>query len=971
MRPRRFHRLSELALELGEPMPLAGNRRLPLADPQTAWFVEQGAVDVFLFEYQDGEPSANAQHVLRAESGRLVFGIGACDSLVTVAKGTPDSLLRRLCLTELRQFEIGEQLAGQVDAWIADFAAAAAAHIEPRPRPDVLLNPKEPEESIDVPGGSVLSARAGGVVWVDVGDADAAYLGTEERDRTGTGLFPLTPETWLTVQTPANVIASLTRTLYAQDMLFAALVEFHQLALSAEQIKRRLLLADEANVQTARTVHRLLDEEHARESLFGVLGARSPSSEHGGSALLAALDIVGRREGIAFRPPPRKRAALDGDLLLPEVLSSSGVRCRKVRLIADDRWWLGDSGAMLGYRGKDSRPVALLPGLTGRYRVVDPVSGQSARLNTAGAADIHQDAWMFYRPLPADRPVGTKDILHLATKNMLNDLGQFAAAGLLASLLLLAPAVAIGILADWVLPAAARSMLAQAVIVLAALAVLGMALQMLRGTAMMRLEGRAAARIGAALWDRLLALPPSFFRRFTAGDLAVRMAAFQVLRDQVSGVVANAVIAFVFLLPMLVILFLYDVVLAWLTLGIGVVSVAVALIFGFLQIGPHRRFYTASRRLAGELLQFMNGMSKLRSTGAEASAFAAWARGYREQQLAQLQIGRLNEHLVALSAAMPAFVSAALFAAALWQGPNQLPLGNFLVVFAVAIAFNTAAIGLGYSFETIAAVLPGYEQLKPILDAVPDSRPAPAAPAQLTGDLRFDHVSFHYAQDGPRILDDVFIHARPGEFIAIVGESGAGKSTLLRLALGLEEPTAGGIYFDGRKLSHLNRRAVRRQIGVVTQDGGLQPGNILDNIIGMGDDLDIEDAWRAAKLASVDEDIAAMPMQMFTAVGDSQATFSGGQVQRIRIAAALVRNPRIVVLDEATSWLDAASQAQVMQGIESLAATRIVIAHRLSTIRKADRIFVLQHGRVVQAGTFIQLYQTAGVFRDLVQRQMT
>ena len=114
-----------------------------------------------------------------------------------------------------------------------------------------------------------------------------------------------------------------------------------------------------------------------------------------------------------------------------------------------------------------------------------------------------------------------------------------------------------------------------------------------------------------------------------------------------------------------------------------------------------------------------------------------------------------------------------------------------------------------------------------------------------------------------------------------------------------------------------------------------------------------------------------MPMQMFTAVGDSSSTFSGGQIQRIRIAAALVRNPSIVFLDEATSWLDAKSQAQVMQGIESLAATRIVIAHRLSTIRKAERIYVLHKGRVVQEGSFIALYQTEGPFRTLVQRQMT
>ena len=150
------------------------------------------------------------------------------------------------------------------------------------------------------------------------------------------------------------------------------------------------------------------------------------------------------------------------------------------------------------------------------------------------------------------------------------------------------------------------------------------------------------------------------------------------------------------------------------------------------------------------------------------------------------------------------------------------------------------------------------------------------------------------------------------------------------------------------------------------------PGNLLDNIIGMGDELSIEDAWRAAKLAAVDKEIEAMPMQMFTPVGDSASNFSGGQIQRIRIAAALVRDPRIVFLDEATSWLDAKSQAQVMEGIERLAATRIVIAHRLSTIKQSRTHLRAASGTHRPRRAALASYTTPeGMFRTLVQRQMT
>ena len=973
--PNRPHRLAELAVSLGEPVAGAGNRPIHLDDPNTVWFVERGALDVFLVEYREGEAASSSKHLLRAGQDRLAFGVGKSGaSLATIAKGIPGSRLRRARLEDLLEHDVGGELARQVDAWLSELAAAVARQIEPHPRPSLLLDPANPGESLDAESGSVLSTRPGGVVWAAADDVGAAaYLGTEDLDENGTGLVPLTSETWLTLWGPARVTGVSSRDLSGDGRLLRALAEFHRLALDAEETNRLLLLADEANEQTARAAHRSLDQRRARQGLFAVLGTDRPVAEEGGSPLLSALKLIGEQEGIVFRPAPRRRAAAVStgvEASLQDILNVSGIRCRKVRLSSEDRWWLGDSGAMLGFRRDDGRPVALLPGVAGRYRAVDPASGRSARLDAGGAGGIDEDAWIFYRPLPDDRPLGAKDLLRLAGGGMSVDFVRFAAVGFLAGALMMVPAIAVGMLADWVLPSAAGGMLVQVIIALVAFALVGVLLQMLQGTAMMRLEGRATARIGAAIWDRLLGLPPSFFRRFTAGELTVRMSSFQLLRDQVSGVVANALLALIFVLPTLGLLFFYNAALAWLSLGIGLLSLAVTCAFGLLQIAPQRRRYAASRRLAGELLQFIAGMGKLRSAGAEASAFASWARGYREQQLAAMQIGRLDEHLVAFSAAVPALAGAALFAAALWQGPDQLTVGDFLVAYTVSVLFFTAVTGLGRSFQAIAAIVPRYEQVKPILAALPDSRTTEAAQVELGGDVHFDHVSFRYTEDGPLIIDDVSIRARPGELVAIVGESGAGKSTLLRLALGLEEPSAGGIYYDSRDLANLDRRSVRRQIGVVTQDGALQPGNILDNIVGMGDDLTIDDAWRAAQLADVDGDIAAMPMEMFTIVGDSSATFSGGQLQRIRIAAALVRDPRIVFLDEATSWLDARSQAQVMRGIETLSATRIVIAHRLSTIRKAERIYVLQAGRVVQEGAFDELFEVKGVFRDLVQRQM-
>ena len=386
--------------------------------------------------------------------------------------------------------------------------------------------------------------------------------------------------------------------------------------------------------------------------------------QQSGSALFAALELVGGHESIVFRPPPPSRAKASEDFNLRDFLNASGVRARKVRLTPDDRWWLGDSGAMLGFLREDGRPVALLPSVIGRYRVVDPVTGRSARLDANRARDLDETAWFFYRLLPDDARVSGKDLISFAVTNMEVDWGRFAVAGFLASVLTLAPAILVGMLAGWALPAGAGGALVQIAAALAASAIIGTLLLMLQGMALMRLEGRAVARAEAAICDRLLRLPLGFFRRYTAGELAVRMSVFRTLRDKVSGVVAGALLGIIFLLPSLGLLFLYDAVLAWATLAIGFLALSITALLGILQIAPQRRRYAATLSLAGELFQFINGMGKLRSAGAEGSALAAWARGYREQLSARRQIDELNKHLVAFSAAVPPLAGGGLFAVA-------------------------------------------------------------------------------------------------------------------------------------------------------------------------------------------------------------------------------------------------------------------------------------------------------------------
>jgi ATP-binding cassette subfamily C protein len=219
------------------------------------------------------------------------------------------------------------------------------------------------------------------------------------------------------------------------------------------------------------------------------------------------------------------------------------------------------------------------------------------------------------------------------------------------------------------------------------------------------------------------------------------------------------------------------------------------------------------------------------------------------------------------------------------------------------------------------------------------------------------------------VLDNVTLKIAPGEYVAIVGPSGSGKSSLFRLLLGFERPESGAVFYDGKSIETLDTSAVRRQLGVVLQNAKLATGIIYENICG-GIRLPLEQAWEAARLAGLEEDIKAMPMGMLTQISEGVSTLSGGQRQRIMIARAIARRPRILLFDEATSSLDNQSQAIVSDALGDLNVTRIVIAHRLSTVQRADRIVVLVDGKIVQSGTFNELSAAPGMFASFAQRQM-
>jgi ABC-type bacteriocin/lantibiotic exporter with double-glycine peptidase domain len=394
--------------------------------------------------------------------------------------------------------------------------------------------------------------------------------------------------------------------------------------------------------------------------------------------------------------------------------------------------------------------------------------------------------------------------------------------------------------------------------------------------------------------------------------------------------------------------------------------------------------------LQGVVLQLLSGVPRLRVTAAERNAFAIWAARYSELLAITFHQTALNNAVVTFKAVfnylgyiaifiMIGYGGGVLFAVfhqpVAWKdlAGGMLQAGMSVGTF---VAFNTAygqflasVFGVTQVAIQLINLKPLYERVTPVLAATPETQEGDEDPGDIEGEVEVRDVYFRYRPELPLVLTGLTLRAQPGQFVALVGPSGAGKSSLVRLLLGFEQPEQGSLFIDGKDIQNLEKRALRRNFGVVLQNGRVLSGSIFHNITA-GANLTREDAWEAARLAGFDRDIEQMPMGMDTFLGEGATTISGGQRQRLMIARAIVRRPRILIFDEATSALDNETQALVSRGLASLKCTRVVIAHRLSTIIDADVIYAMAGGRVVESGTYAELIEKGGMFAELARRQI-
>jgi len=948
--PSNVESIADLVALHGTPERLAADAPIRLDAYSGFFLVRAGYVDLFVVPLIAGAAAGARRHVLRVPSGRLVSGLPATGNAVVIAVGGLETEIEHLRSIEPLTLPSAadEPL---LDLWIAALAEAAFG---PAPAwPDVLA--EAGAETSCTAGSRVHGGR--GVLWIhptscEIGDSGAAM----------TTALPLAAGFFLRAREDTSAFTQPTSAMAIAD-LRDGLAEFHRCA--AQAIAATLTEHDRA-AQRRLVTRAALDAKTMSGAIqrLALVGRRKTRAAAAPDAapMAAAFALIADRLGV----PLTNLSRIDlRQKTLPQLARLTGFGFRRV-LLRDD-WWRRDNGPLIGHIAETHSPVALLPDGRGGAWLVDG-SGET-RVTAKIAETLEPEAITLYRPPPPE----IRSLIGLARqifRGGRGDLTAIVAMGLLSSLLGALTPIATGFLFEWVVPRAELGALA-AVIGGLALAALGVAcFDLVKAIALVRLESRMEAGLQPLIMQRLLSLPVGFFRNFGTGDLTDRVLAIQRIRHLITGTAITSLLSGGFALISLGVILFFSPILALLSIGLVGVAALVTAGLAIAQLRHEREAVKLGGREDGLVLQFVQGISKLRVSAGEARMFGLWAEIFAARRSALVRGQGYANLRTTFYGCYPILATLLLYRVAAGSlGADGLSLGAFLAVSAAFGQLLAAMMAAGASLAGILGAVPLFERLKPIVTTEPERQDGKSDPGALSGAIEISRVSFRYAPEAPLVLDDVSLRIEPGQFAAIVGASGSGKSTLQRLLLGFETAASGDILYDGQPIGNLDTSALRRRIGVVLQSARVMSGSIYENITA-GLPYSLDEAWEAARMAGLAADIEAMPMGMHSVLMEGASTLSGGQLQRLMIARALIGKPQVLIFDEATSALDNVSQAVVTESLNRLHATRIVIAHRLSTIRDADKIFVMERGRLVEAGGFDVLMAGDGPFAALARRQL-
>ena len=641
-----------------------------------------------------------------------------------------------------------------------------------------------------------------------------------------------------------------------------------------------------------------------------------------------------------------------------------GVMHRTVRL--ESGWYKDAFGAYLG-KLHDGEVVALLPGASGGYFYRDPVTGKDVKLNKMTEDLLDSRAEVFYPTLPP-RSLEVREFIQFLFQSLdKGDIIKVIVSAVISALVGLFPALASSLAYGEVAPSGQARFILPIAGLLLGVAVGTLLFQMNKNLVMNRIAIKIGEYAEAAVYARVLLLPTSFFKDYSAGNLATRINnIWRMINAMVSGILGGGLTLVLSVIYFEQIIYYAPDLLPIAVLIIAAQVLVIALILRQL-FKREVEVVEANTKASGTVTTLLSGIQKIKLAGAEDRAFAKWAGRFSEYAKAAFNRPKYLYCMDAFVVLIGMLGTLGIYLKAMNAGYSTADFMAFNTAFG---QINAAIVLFTGMIASMVRAYPKFGHLSPILRAAPECDDDKPSVKDVDGSIRVNGVSFRYSEDMPWILDNVSFSIRTGEYVAIVGRSGCGKSTLMRLLLGFEKPNAGNIMYGEYDLSCVNLRSIRQKgISMVMQDAKLLKGDIFENITLANPNATLEDAWEAAEIAGIAQDIRKMPLGMNTLVSEGGGGVSGGQRQRLIIARAVCSGRRIMILDEATSALDNITQQAVTESLDKLECTRIAIAHRLSTVQHCDRILVLDRGKICEEGTYEELIEKNGVFAELVKKQ--
>lgn len=696
----------------------------------------------------------------------------------------------------------------------------------------------------------------------------------------------------------------------------------------------------------------------AFSDLLSIIGINSPKAIKQTTG--AAAEIL-RYLGKEVPEVPENITDLDSQL--EYMLRPSNTMRRRVELRG--KWWKDCTGCFLGST-KDGDIVAILPGKWSGYYYKTP-DGETVKINNQTAENINVDAFCFYNSFPLTS-LKIRDLIKFMIANIsCADVAFILSTTLIIQLFSMLTPQINSIIFNVLIPSGSDSLIIPVASMLLGVTVGTMLIGITKSIVMNRFQSRLTLAVNSAIMIRLFSLPTSFFKNYTSGELASRMGYIASLCQMIVEAVISTGLKASFSLLYIFQLYAYAPSLVLPGIAIVLITILYSVLITLYKQKIYKKKLDVSPKLQSLVYALFGGIQKIKVTGAEKRAFAKWAEQYSEVEKLDYSPPLFIKISSVISLIISSLGTIVLYYFAIKTGVNR---GNY-IAFTVAFgAISGAMMSLSNVALQFANLGPILELIRPVMNEKPESSSGRKIPTSLSGDIEVSNITFKYSEDGPKILDNLSLSIKKGEYIAIVGTTGCGKSTLIRLLLGFEKPDKGSIFYGGRDLANLDLRSVRQKIGVVMQNGSLFPGDIFSNIIVTSPWKTMDDAWEAAKIAGIDEDIRNMPMGMHTLISEGAGGISGGQKQRLMIARAVISKPQILIFDEATSALDNITQNHVSNSISSFNSTRIVVAHRLSTIKNCDRIVVLDKGKIAEQGNYEELMALKGKFYNLAIRQV-